>query len=81
MSTPVVHRGSVVFGSDAGVITVVRAADGAFEWDTQLGGGSIRAPLSLSEDRLYVHTVQGLVTALNLDTKIRSWQQSLPNVR
>ncbi|MEX2599010.1 MAG: PQQ-binding-like beta-propeller repeat protein [Dehalococcoidia bacterium] len=77
LSTPVVFGDSVVFGSDSGLLTVVRGADGGFEWDQQLGGGEIRAPLTVEDGIVYVHTVDGEIHAINLETRGRLWEPVL----
>ncbi len=77
LSAPVVYGNNVVMGSDAGTVVVLRASDGKFEWDQQVQGGSIRAPLTIQGNILFVTTVNGMVTAINLDTKAQVWQHSL----
>ena len=80
LSTPAVVGRQVVYGSDAGVMTVLRASDGARQWDRRVGD-TVRAPIATDGDRVYLHSLNETVTAVDLQTKQLAWERNLENVR
>ncbi|MEX2431525.1 MAG: PQQ-binding-like beta-propeller repeat protein [Dehalococcoidia bacterium] len=80
LATPAVHGDTVITASDSGLISILRTSDGGLEWDQQAPGGAIRAPLTVSGDILYVHAVEGVVSAIDLEAKRLLWSQRLEDI-
>ena len=80
LSAPIVAGNQLVYGSDSGSITVVGTRDGGFEWDRKVGD-KVRAPLTVSEGVVFVHALDGTVSAIDLRTKQLVWARDLDDVK
>ena len=80
LSTPAVVGGQLVYASDTGVMTVLRASDGVRQWDRRVGD-SVRAPIAADGERVYLHSLDETVSAVDLQTKQLAWERNLKDVR
>ena len=80
LSAPVLVGGMLIFASDAGVLTVLRARDGGREWDRRVGN-DVRAPLATDGRLVFVHSLDETVRAVNIETKQLAWERRLDRVR
>ncbi len=80
LSTPVIVEGQLVYASDTGVMTVLRASDGVREWDRRVGD-TVRAPIAADGDIVYLHALDETVAAVDLRTKQLAWERNLNDVR
>ena len=73
LSAPVVVGDKVVMASDSGTVTLLSATQGGgglagSRLDTKLvKGGEVRAPLTVRDDVVYVHSLGEFITALRVD--------------
>ncbi len=80
LSTPVVVGNQLVYASDTGVMTVLRASDGVREWDRRVGD-RVRAPITTDGVRVYLHALDETVAAIDLQTKQLAWERNLNDAR
>ena len=66
LSAPVVVGDKVVMASDSGAVTLLSA--GGTRLDSRLvKGGKVRAPITVRDDVVYVHSLDEIITALRVD--------------
>ena len=64
LSAPVVVGDKVVMASDSGTVTLLSAAGSRL--DSRLVKGQVRAPLTVRDDVVYIHSLDEVVTALRV---------------
>lgn len=80
LSAPVLVGDTLVYASDAGVMTVLRTRDGGREWDRRVGN-DVRAPLTTDGRFVFVHSLDETISAVDMETKQLAWERSLDDVR
>ena len=80
LSTPVLVGSQLVYASDSGVMVVLRARDGVRQWDRRVGN-DVRAPLSTDGVRVFLHSLDETVSAVDLETKQLAWERNLDDVK
>jgi outer membrane protein assembly factor BamB len=74
-SSPLVYKGSVVFGSEDGTVYAVRARDGKTEW-TYRARGPVKGAVAARDGYLYFGDYAGEVTAVRARDGRRVWRTS-----
>ncbi len=62
-----VSRGNVYIGCVDGTFSAIRASDGAIAWQYRLGPGHVLASPTTDEQKVYISSMSGKVTALPLN--------------
>ena len=78
-STPVVHRGYVVAGSNGGRVYALDGSTGEKVWDVKLGEHPINGTVAVSGKRVYVPVARPhapYVVALHLETGKKLWKRA-----
>lgn len=72
-SSPLLHKGSLYFGSEDGTIYSLNAKTGAIRW-TYRAAGAVKAALALKDGKLFFGDYAGKVYALRASTGEEVWQ-------
>ncbi len=80
LATPVVVDGQLAYASDSGMMVVLRARDGAMQWERRVGN-EVRAPLTHHGNLVFLHSLDETVSAVDLVEKRLMWDQDLDDVR
>ncbi|WP_192820200.1 PQQ-binding-like beta-propeller repeat protein [Rufibacter sp. LB8] len=73
ISTPVVHKGLVIFGNSVGKIEALREKDGKVAWTYKTGGGIFSSP-AMHKDLVILGSGDGNIYALHSKTGKLAWK-------
>ncbi len=80
LAAPVLHQDKLIFATDSGMMVVLDTVTGSRLWDRRVGD-SVRAPLTLYNNLIFVHSLDETISAVDMKTRQLSWARNLKDVR